>query len=487
MTQQTVYYRVCRVINEGMGVDIEDINENSHIINDLGADSLDCVELVMDLEDEFGIDIPDQDYSSALITVGGAVNYLKSRGIVDGPSGYDPYDLSSLNAVKLQALEAISEKFDISVSQIAPLDEFVNDYGADQIDMWELLELLKDIATVNIMQEEIQALITVDDALTFVSSLFYARLPDNVIAYSKSKNHFVLKLKSAFAEAAGLASASDVYPRLSISSIISPNDMDLFWTNLMSKLVQISSSLQYVEISRSTIDTFYDLFEVAKYRYWGPTGHNYYGDINRYSSFPSLGYAFPWPDLTTFPDPIEHIGFGTYYFNPPENTITLRQKKIGYALSRFMENLDEEKDYKDSNGNVADPRFISTHSAKVFRQGMEYVCKYLQDIGITSSYQPMTVPEFITFSADPQKFTLVDIPQTGDLYILQEYESSGPDFENFHVGIIRSFNQQTRLVTILDEFSYGITNNAGQNTVHYFGPHMMWMPGMTARVLRPNI
>ena len=54
------------------------MNENTDIVNDLGADSLDVVDLVMTLEDEFDIEIPDEDIEN-FHTVGDVVNYLEER------------------------------------------------------------------------------------------------------------------------------------------------------------------------------------------------------------------------------------------------------------------------------------------------------------------------------------------------------------------------------------------------------------------------
>ena len=67
------------IINE-LGVEPEKVSLEASFVEDLGADSLDTVELVMAFEEEFGIEIPDED-AEQLQTVGDAVRYLKEKGI----------------------------------------------------------------------------------------------------------------------------------------------------------------------------------------------------------------------------------------------------------------------------------------------------------------------------------------------------------------------------------------------------------------------
>jgi acyl carrier protein len=70
--------RVSEIIVEQLGVSRDDIEAESSFIDDLGADSLDIVELVMAMEEEFGVEIPEED-SEKLQTFGDAVAYLKER------------------------------------------------------------------------------------------------------------------------------------------------------------------------------------------------------------------------------------------------------------------------------------------------------------------------------------------------------------------------------------------------------------------------
>jgi acyl carrier protein len=65
------------IINE-LGVDPEKVTADASFVEDLGADSLDTVELVMAFEEEFGVDIPDED-AEQMRTVGDAIKYLKEH------------------------------------------------------------------------------------------------------------------------------------------------------------------------------------------------------------------------------------------------------------------------------------------------------------------------------------------------------------------------------------------------------------------------
>ena len=74
----TAEAKVKEIIVEELGVEADKVTSEASFVDDLGADSLDTVELVMALEEEFGIDIPDED-AEKMRTVGDAVSYLKER------------------------------------------------------------------------------------------------------------------------------------------------------------------------------------------------------------------------------------------------------------------------------------------------------------------------------------------------------------------------------------------------------------------------
>jgi len=74
----TTAAKVKKIVVEQLGVPEDQVTEDAKFIDDLGADSLDQVELVMAFEEEFGSDIPDED-AEKLTTVGDAIKYIESK------------------------------------------------------------------------------------------------------------------------------------------------------------------------------------------------------------------------------------------------------------------------------------------------------------------------------------------------------------------------------------------------------------------------
>ena len=70
--------RVKELVVEPLGVDPDEVTNDASFVDDLGADSLDLVELVMALEEEFDLEIPDED-AEKITTVGDAVRYIKDK------------------------------------------------------------------------------------------------------------------------------------------------------------------------------------------------------------------------------------------------------------------------------------------------------------------------------------------------------------------------------------------------------------------------
>lgn len=70
--------KVKKIIVEQLGVEEEDVTPDASFVDDLGADSLDTVELVMAFEEEFGIEIPDED-AEKILTVQNVIDYIKER------------------------------------------------------------------------------------------------------------------------------------------------------------------------------------------------------------------------------------------------------------------------------------------------------------------------------------------------------------------------------------------------------------------------
>jgi len=78
MSSEEVFERVKKIIIEQLGVTENTITQEASFVDDLGADSLDIVELVMALEEEFDIEIPDND-AEKVVSVGDVVDYIKEH------------------------------------------------------------------------------------------------------------------------------------------------------------------------------------------------------------------------------------------------------------------------------------------------------------------------------------------------------------------------------------------------------------------------
>lgn len=76
MSDKSVTEKVTDIIVEQLGVSADQVTPESKMIEDLGADSLDAVELVMAVEEEFGIEVPD-DEAEKLVCVGDIINYVE--------------------------------------------------------------------------------------------------------------------------------------------------------------------------------------------------------------------------------------------------------------------------------------------------------------------------------------------------------------------------------------------------------------------------
>lgn len=77
-----MFEKVKEIIEEKLNADGMDIDESTSFKDDLNADSLDLFEMVMALEDEFGIEIPSEDLEQ-LLTVGDVLRYMKDKGVED--------------------------------------------------------------------------------------------------------------------------------------------------------------------------------------------------------------------------------------------------------------------------------------------------------------------------------------------------------------------------------------------------------------------
>lgn len=73
-----IFEKVKEIVSNILGVDADEVTMESSFMDDLGADSLDVVELIMDLQDEFNLEIPDEE-AEKIHTVGDVVDYIKEH------------------------------------------------------------------------------------------------------------------------------------------------------------------------------------------------------------------------------------------------------------------------------------------------------------------------------------------------------------------------------------------------------------------------
>lgn len=78
MEREEIASKVKEIVVEKLGVDASEVKEEASFVNDLGADSLDTVELIMEFEEKFGIEIPDEDAQKAQ-TVGQVIDYIHQK------------------------------------------------------------------------------------------------------------------------------------------------------------------------------------------------------------------------------------------------------------------------------------------------------------------------------------------------------------------------------------------------------------------------
>ncbi len=78
MSETEIYEKVQKIVAEQLGVDASEVTPQASFANDLGADSLDTVELVMALEEEFDVEIPDE-AAEEIATVQAAVDYISNK------------------------------------------------------------------------------------------------------------------------------------------------------------------------------------------------------------------------------------------------------------------------------------------------------------------------------------------------------------------------------------------------------------------------
>ena len=85
-TNDAVSQKIVHIVVEQLGVSEDEVTPSARYVEDLGADSLDAVELIMAFEDAFDLNIPDEDACAKLLTVQDTVDYVRAKKLSNGPT-----------------------------------------------------------------------------------------------------------------------------------------------------------------------------------------------------------------------------------------------------------------------------------------------------------------------------------------------------------------------------------------------------------------
>jgi acyl carrier protein len=133
--------KIKQIISEQLGVDEAEVTSSASFVDDLGADSLDQVELVMALEEAFGLEISDED-AEKMRTVQDAIDYIDKHIIV--------------------------EQLGVDEGEVTPTASFVDDLGADSLDTVELVMAFEEAFEIEIPDEDAEKIRTVQDAIDYI-------------------------------------------------------------------------------------------------------------------------------------------------------------------------------------------------------------------------------------------------------------------------------------------------------------------------------
>ena len=126
----TIEARVKKIVVEQLGVKEEEVTNDASFVDDLGADSLDSVELVMALEEEFGIEVPDED-AAKLTTVGAVVDYVDNN-LNDGQDNVSQDNDSKNKAKEASKKRTADEALDEEEESETPAKKRKTDESKDE-------------------------------------------------------------------------------------------------------------------------------------------------------------------------------------------------------------------------------------------------------------------------------------------------------------------------------------------------------------------
>src|SRR5215470_16025445 len=168
--------RVKQIIVEQLGVDEGEVTPGASFVDDLGADSLDTVELVMAFEEAFDIEIPDED-AEKIRTVQDAISYIEQHAKASkqscpsnsARSRHIPgRSLAKMASVDERVKQIIVEQLGVDEGEVTPNASFVDDLGADSLDTVELVMAFEEAFDIEIPDEDAEKIRTVKDATDYI-------------------------------------------------------------------------------------------------------------------------------------------------------------------------------------------------------------------------------------------------------------------------------------------------------------------------------
>ena len=134
--------KVKAIIVDKLGVDEAEVKPEASFTNDLGADSLDTVELIMEFEKEFSISIPDDKAEKIKVTI--------------------------MSEIESKVKAIIVDKLGVDEAEVKPEASFTNDLGADSLDTVELIMEFEKEFSISIPDDKAEKIATVGDAISYI-------------------------------------------------------------------------------------------------------------------------------------------------------------------------------------------------------------------------------------------------------------------------------------------------------------------------------
>lgn len=164
LTKEAITTRVKELLSDQLGIDLPIIALESRIEADLMADSLDRVETLMAFEEEFDLDIPEED-ANKIVTVGDCVDYLFKTL---SPKDSTPPKSHTPEQVMERVTHHITEQLCCAVSTVMPGTDIFETLGADSLDMVELTMALEEEFGLELQEEETHRLQTPQQWTQFI-------------------------------------------------------------------------------------------------------------------------------------------------------------------------------------------------------------------------------------------------------------------------------------------------------------------------------